>query len=121
MYKVTRVNVHTAARSRQLGVAMVQQELSVFDHLSIAENVFPDHRFAGSTGLINWNLLYRAAQGACEAAGFSADVRAPASALSPGRNQLVEILRFVHSNPSVLGLDEPTSGLNAHDPAMIVP
>ena len=120
MFKGTRVTVHTPARSRQMGVAMVQQELSVFDHLSIAENVFPDHRFAGSAGLINWNLLYRAAQGACEAAGFSADVRAPASALSPGRKQLVEILRCVHSNPSVLVLDEPTSGLNTHETAMLV-
>jgi len=64
MFKGTRVTVHTPARSRQMGVAMVQQELSVFDHLSIAENLFPDHRFAGSAGLINWNLLYRAAQGA---------------------------------------------------------
>ena len=114
------VALFTPAHARRLGVAMVQQELSVFDDLSVAENIFPDHRFAARGRWINWSRLNAAARQACEAVNFSVDVRTKVGSLSSGRKQLVEILRCINSDARVLVLDEPTSGLNTHETEALI-
>ena len=114
------VETFSPHHARQLGVAMVQQELSVFDHLTVAENLFPDHRFARRGGWISNRRLYRAAAEACAQLNFEIDVRLPVSALTPGQKQLIEILRCVNANPRVLILDEPTSGLNSREGGALV-
>jgi ABC-type sugar transport system ATPase subunit len=114
------VETFTPHHARKLGVAMVQQELSVFDHLTVAENLFPDHRFARRGGWISRRRLYSAAAAACAQLNFVIDVRRPVSTLTPGQKQLVEILRCVNANPRVLILDEPTSGLNSREGEALV-
>ena len=109
----------TPAVARRHGIAVVQQELSLTTHLSIAENIglgaFP-RRF----GLIDYGALARSARALCERVGLDEDVARPVGDLSLGRRQLVEIAKALYRNPRVLILDEPTSSLSAHETRTLI-
>jgi ribose transport system ATP-binding protein len=104
----------TPAAARQHGIAVVQQELSLTTHLSIAENIgfgAYQRRF----GLVDYRALERDAVALCSRVGLNEDVARPVGDLSLGRRQLVEIAKALYRRPRVLILDEPTSSLSAHE------
>jgi ABC-type sugar transport system ATPase subunit len=98
-----------AARGR--GVAIVYQELSLVEPLSIGENVFLG-RWHGPRGLVDWSALHEAARGPLRRIGFDVDPRRPVRALGMAERQLVEIAKALSTDVHVLLLDEPTSALS---------
>jgi ribose transport system ATP-binding protein len=107
-------NVHltSPADAKARGIGMIYQELSCMPALSVAENVFLGSQ-PTKGGLIDWRTMRREAQSHLSALGINVDVTAPASTLSLGGQQLVEIARVVFSGASIIVLDEPTSALSA--------
>ncbi|TPP05492.1 sugar ABC transporter ATP-binding protein [Rhizobium glycinendophyticum] len=95
------------------GIVTVYQELSLVPHLSVAENIYlgrlPRH---ANTPFIDWPGLLRQAKALLDEMGAGdIDPAQPVSSLSIGRQQLVEIVKAMSLNPSILQLDEPTSAL----------
>jgi ribose transport system ATP-binding protein len=90
---------------------MVYQELSAFQHLTVAENIFgrnlPTH-----AGLVDWQRLNREAQAHLRELGLDIDVTALMGHLPVGAQQLVEIARVIFSGARIIILDEPTSALS---------
>jgi ribose transport system ATP-binding protein len=96
------------------GIVTVHQELSLVPELSVGENIFlgrlPHKRRAGFR-MVNWKGLHQRAAELLSDMGLSMDSRQPVSALSVGQQQVVEIVKAMSFNPSILLLDEPTSAL----------
>ena len=96
------------------GIVTVHQELSLVPELSVGENIFlgrlPHTRRAGFR-VVDWKGLHRRATELLSDMGLSIDSRKPVSALSVGQQQVVEIVKAMSFNPSILLLDEPTSAL----------
>lgn len=95
------------------GIVTVHQELSLVPHLSVAENIYlgrlPRHP---NTPFIDWPALMGQARELLETMGAGdIDPDQPVASLSIGRQQLVEIVKAMSLNPSILQLDEPTSAL----------
>lgn len=95
------------------GIVTVHQELSLVPHLSVAENIYlgrlPRH---ANTPFIDWPGLRHQAKALLEEMGAGdIDPGQPVASLSIGRQQLIEIVKAMSLNPSVLQLDEPTSAL----------
>jgi ABC-type uncharacterized transport system ATPase subunit len=100
------IRVTSPAMARALGISMVYQHFSLFDTLTVAENVW--------LGLDKSQALPQVAARIAEVAGaYGLDVEPgrPVHTLSMGERQRVEIVRALLTNPKLLILDEPTSVL----------
>ncbi len=90
---------------------MVYQELSTFQHLTVAENIF-SRKPPTSRGLIDWGRMNREAQAHLRELGLDIDVTRSMGELSIGTQQIVEIARVIFSGARIIILDEPTSALS---------
>lgn len=104
------VAFHGPAEARGAGVRVVYQELSLFDSLTVTENVL------GLAGVdrpwISWSRNRRRAQSLLRDAGLRLDPHVAVSRLTIGQQQMVEIVRELSSGGRVIVLDEPTSSLS---------
>jgi ABC-type uncharacterized transport system ATPase subunit len=100
------VRVRSPHEARALGVAMVFQHFSLFDTLTVAENVALGLPPGESLADISRRIRDKAAE-----YGQEIDPDRPVHALSVGERQRVEIVRALLTGPRLLILDEPTSVL----------
>ncbi len=100
------VTIRNPHEARALGIAMVFQHFSLFDSLSVAENVW-----LGMDGKVSLEEVTRGIQAKAAEYGLDLDPAKPVHVLSVGERQRVEIVRALLANPRLLILDEPTSVL----------
>ena len=96
------------------GIALIHQELNLADNLDIASNLFLG-REPGRFGFVDRRRLYSDSLGLLAQVGLDCAPRTLVSALSPGRQQLVEIAKALGTDARVLIMDEPTSSLSQHE------
>ncbi|NKC14164.1 MAG: ATP-binding cassette domain-containing protein [Gammaproteobacteria bacterium] len=98
------VQMRSPACARSLGIGMVFQHFSLFETLSVAENI----SLAVSGTLDDLSQRIRAV---AEAFGLPVAPDTLVHSLSVGERQRVEIIRCLLQQPKLLILDEPTSVL----------
>ena len=106
------VDVLTPERSREMGIGMVYQELSLVPTLTVAENIFlgqpPKTRF----GAVDWPEMKRRARQSLAELGVEIDPDTEIRRLNVAEQQLTEIARILVKEPKIILLDEPTSALS---------
>ena len=104
LWKGQPVSLSSPAVARRLGIGMVFQHFSLFETLSVVENIsliVPGSRAALSTRIRTLGDEF----------GLNVDPDAVVHELSVGERQRVEIIRCLLLEPELLILDEPTSVL----------
>lgn len=116
------VNFATPADAQAAGIMTVHQELSLQPHLSVAENIalgrLPTRRRMGFP-IVDWVSMQESAQELLHEMGVNIDPMRSVESLSVGQQQMIEIIKAMAGNPSVLLLDEPTSALAAREVAQL--
>jgi ABC-type uncharacterized transport system ATPase subunit len=105
-----KVELDGPAQARALGIGMVFQHFSLFENLTVAENVVlglpPTESFAAvSARLAELSRAY----------GLPLDPKRDVWRLSVGERQRIEIVRALMQNPKLLILDEPTAVLTPQE------
>ncbi len=108
------VEIEDPARARDLGIALIHQELSLLPHLSIAENIFLGRlpRRRHSPWLVDWKTCYQRSEELLEPLGLKVNPRWLVSRLKVADQQLVEIAKVLSINAKVVAMDEPTATLS---------
>jgi general nucleoside transport system ATP-binding protein len=100
------VHIRNPQEARALGISMVFQHFSLFDTLTVAENVW-----LGLAKSLTLNQVTHSITAKAGEYGLDIDPARPVHTLSVGEMQRVEIIRALLTNPKLLILDEPTSVL----------
>jgi rhamnose transport system ATP-binding protein len=104
---------HSSAEAQRHGVAAIYQEPSIFPDLSVAENIFIGHEDQG--WLVDFATMYADAERLLTDLDIAVNPRLPASGLTVGGQQAVEIAKAISLDVRVLIMDEPTASLSAHE------
>ena len=101
-----RAHIRNPQEARALGISMVFQHFSLFETLTVAENVWLGLDKRLSLAEVTQRISAKASE-----YGLDIDPSRPVHTLSVGEMQRVEIIRALLANPQLLILDEPTSVL----------
>jgi len=100
--------------ARQLGIAMVHQELAFCPNLTVAESLclgdLP-HR----AGWVDRPRMCARARAMLREIEAELDVNRPIGDLSTAQEQIVQIAAAVGTNAQIIVMDEPTSSLSVHE------
>lgn len=108
------VHIQSPVDARKYGISMIPQEPHLFEHFSVAENIYAEvkpysnNRFK----IIDQKTMYKNCEQLFERIGFSLDCRTLAKNLGFAHKQMVGIAKAFVSNARVILMDEPTTILN---------
>jgi ribose transport system ATP-binding protein len=111
--------LRSPADALRAGIALIHQELSLCDNLTVVEGLYL------GAELRRGPFLRRAAMRALaprwlDAVGLQVALDATIATLSPGQRQLLEIARALRAEARLLILDEPTSSLTQVESARLL-
>ena len=108
----TTVTIESPAHAQTLGIGMVFQELDLFPHLTIAENIAAGNAAAGERVLVRSRALHYWCTRFLQQVGLDLDPETHLNDLSVAQKQLVAIARALSMRARIIIMDEPTSSLS---------
>jgi ribose transport system ATP-binding protein len=107
------VEIKGPRHARELGVAIIYQELSILPHLSVAENIFLGRmpRRKGAPWLVDWQECHRHSAELLAQVGLNIGPRTIAGRLKIADQQMVEIAKALSERAKIVVMDEPTTPL----------
>ncbi|WKA58058.1 sugar ABC transporter ATP-binding protein [Planococcus shenhongbingii] len=106
------VHFTSPKQAEEAGIAVIHQELNILPHLSITDNLFlgKEETF-GRSGILKTKDMREKTRKALSELGLNVDPSQPASMLSVGQQQIVEIAKALSAEAEVIVMDEPTAAL----------
>ena len=103
---------HGTLERRDKGIAVIYQELSLFNDLDVAENVYMNNYPRTKLGTVDWKEVYRMTGDLIKQLNVEIDPHSKINELSIGHRQLTEIMKALACNAKLIVMDEPSSTLS---------
>ncbi|WP_298365504.1 sugar ABC transporter ATP-binding protein [uncultured Bradyrhizobium sp.] len=103
------------ARSREAGIAVVYQDLSLVESLSVADNLLLGREPRARFGFVRKRELMARAEAFLGELGIPLDTKATVGSLPFAYRQMTEIAKALMGEVRLLILDEPTSSLTSDE------
>ena len=101
--------------SVQAGISMIFQDTSLFENLTVAENLLFDRLPRHWWGTLSFRRLFAEAAAALQKLEFSIPADAKVSNLAVGERQTIEIAKALMTGDQLVIMDEPTACLNGRE------
>lgn len=106
------VNFKSPKQAEKAGIAVIHQELNILPDLSITDNLFlGKEETLGKSGILKTKEMNEKAKKILSELGLNVNPNMPASSLSVGQQQIIEIAKALSANAEVIIMDEPTAAL----------
>ncbi|EXX85735.1 sugar ABC transporter [Paenibacillus darwinianus] len=116
------VSIQNPKQSQELGIAMIHQEMRLFQDLTITENVFmrrePLKRVKWIR-LIDWDSAYKEAQTYLDDLNLPLDSRMLVKNLTIAQQKFVEIIKALSQDAKIIIMDEPTAALTEKETELL--
>lgn len=113
--KGEKVHVTGINHARDLGLAIIHQELNIVPDLTVAQNLYLGRPGSTRAGIVNDMKLNKDAQELFDHLKMDINPKAYCRDLSVARLQMVEIARALSYNADILIMDEPTAALTIEE------
>ena len=111
IYKGEKIFPQSPKQMLDMGIATIHQELSPILDMTIAENIYLGREPHNGAGLLSVKKMYQDTQKLLDEYGFNYDSRTVMRKLSVSDIALIEIVKAISRNASVVIMDEPTSSI----------
>ena len=91
------------------GIQVIYQDLSLFQHMTVAENIAISKLKFENTKIINWKTIKAIAKEQLDKIGVTMDLDETVGEISMANKQMVAICRALAQNAKILFMDEPTT------------
>ncbi|MDC7287269.1 sugar ABC transporter ATP-binding protein [Blautia schinkii] len=105
------VEINSIHDANRYGIAMIFQELSLIQTMTVAENIFLGEEVT-KNGIRDTSYMNKKSKEVLESLGIEVEPETVVSTLSVGMSQMVEIAKAVAKDAKILVLDEPTASLS---------
>ena len=93
------------------GIQVIYQDLSLFQHMTVSENIAISKLKFENTKIINWKTIKAIAKEQLDKIGVTMDLDETVGEISMANKQMVAICRALAQNAKILFMDEPTTAL----------
>ena len=108
----TEVDIHGIKQAENLGISIIHQELSILHNLSVSDNIFlGNEKFNKGTRRLNKAWARERSIAFLKQIGCNLDPDTLAKDISIGDMQMIEIVKSLTKNSSIIIMDEPTTAL----------
>lgn len=111
---------HGTEKRRKEGISVIYQELSLFNELTVGENVYINNYPRGRAGGVDWKKVFRMTQELADSLNIKINARSKVSSLNMGQRQLTEIMKALACNAKLIVMDEPSSTLSQSEFEILV-
>jgi ABC-type sugar transport system ATPase subunit len=102
-------------QSLEAGIRVIYQELTSYEPLTVAENIFAGESITNQAGFISWRKMGKKSREILSTLGSNIKPFALMENLNVAGKQIVEIAKAIHGKVKILVMDEPTSALDEKD------
>src|SRR5690554_6744100 len=106
---------HDPREAISAGVQVIYQDLSLFDHLSVAENIAINVMLHEGARYVRRSRMQQIAAEQLERMGVDLPLDEPVGSLSMANKQLVAIARALSMDARILFMDEPTTAITTKE------
>jgi ribose transport system ATP-binding protein len=117
-----KVSPNNPKEAQELGISMIYQEIKLFPDLNVAENIFirrePVRDFK-LIRLIDWEKVYNRTKKYLYSFGLKINPKTLVSSLNAGQQKLVEVIKVLSQDASIIIMDEPTAALTEYETELL--
>lgn len=114
------LKAHGTEQRRKEGVSIIYQELSLFNDLTVGENVYINNYKKTKAGMIDWKSVYKDTQELADSLNIKVNAKDKISSLNIGQRQLTEIMKALACDAKLIVMDEPSSTLSQSEFEILV-
>lgn len=115
IYEGNHLSFKTPKEAIDKGILVIHQELSVANHLTVAENIYLGCEPRKKNGMLDRKKMNRDAQKILDEMNVNMQADAVAGHLNAAQQQMIEIAKVISKQAKIVIMDEPTSSLSEHE------